>query len=72
MKFNSLPNYKIWVITTTLMLVSLLDRVENILGKRENASYQHFLFFPRCFQNLSVEGSLKLRTVLHRVHSVIV
>ena len=24
---------------------------ENILGKGENAGYQHFLLFPKCFQN---------------------
>ena len=23
-------------------------RVENIVGKGENAGYQHFLFFPQC------------------------
>ena len=23
---------------------------ENIVGKGENAGYQHFLLFPRCFQ----------------------
>ena len=27
-----------------------LDSVENIVGKGENAGYQHFLFFPQCFQ----------------------
>ena len=27
-----------------------LDRVENIVGKGENAGYQHFLIFPQCFQ----------------------
>ena len=27
-----------------------LRRVENIVGKGENAGYQHFLFFPQCFQ----------------------
>ena len=26
------------------------DRVENIVGKGENAGYQHFLLFPQCFQ----------------------
>ena len=26
-------------------------RVENIVGKAENAGYQHFLLFPQCFQN---------------------
>ena len=27
-----------------------LGWVENIVGKGENASYQHFLLFPQCFQ----------------------
>ena len=25
------------------------DRPENIVGKGENAGYQHFLLFPQCF-----------------------
>ena len=29
---------------------SVLGRVENIVGKGENAGYQHFLLFPQCFQ----------------------
>ena len=28
------------------MMSSLFDRVENTLGKGENAGYQHFLLFP--------------------------
>ena len=28
----------------------VVRRVENILGKGENAGYQHFLLFPQCFQ----------------------
>ena len=28
----------------------VLGREENIVGKRENAGYQHFLLFPQCFQ----------------------
>ena len=27
-----------------------LGRVENIVGKGENAGHQHFLLFPQCFQ----------------------
>ena len=27
-----------------------LGRVENLVGKGENAGYQHFLLFPQCFQ----------------------
>ena len=42
------------------MTISLLDRVENIVGKGENAGYQHFLFFPLGFPKLSSLGSLKV------------
>ena len=27
-------------------------RIENIVGKGENAGYQHFPLLPQCFQNL--------------------
>ena len=30
-----------------------LERVEKIVGKGENAGYQHFLLFPQCFQKAS-------------------
>ena len=30
------------------------NRVENIVGKGENAGYQHFLLFPQCFQKTYV------------------
>ena len=33
------------------MMISLYDRVENIVGKGENSGYQHFLLFPQCFQS---------------------
>ena len=59
---NSLPNEKIldWSklktcaedkfnMTENLKFVFL--RLENILGKAENAGYQYFLLFPQCFQN---------------------
>ena len=29
-----------------------LKRVENIVGKGENAGFQHFLLFQQCFQRL--------------------
>ena len=59
--FNSLPNDIIldWSklkafandkIKIAEMMISLSDRVENIVGKGENAGYQHFLLFPQCFQ----------------------
>ena len=35
----------------------MIDRVENIAGKEENAGYQHFLLFPQCFfQSLPLQG----------------
>ena len=36
-----------------------LGREENILGNGENSDYQHFLLFPKTFQNLS-QGCYKL------------
>ena len=38
-------------VTEELKFVS--GRVENIVGKGENAGYQHFLLFPECFQKAS-------------------
>ena len=45
----------------------VLGIVENIVGKGENAGYQHFLLFPQCFQNASFPGSLKVGIVWKRV-----
>ena len=35
------------------MIISVFDRVENIVGKGENAGHQHFLLFPQCFEKAS-------------------
>ena len=40
----------------------ILQRVENIVGKGENAGY-HFLLFPRCFQKPSFSRALRVRIV---------
>ena len=37
-------------LNVAVMMISLYDRVENMVGKGENAGYQHFLLFPPCFQ----------------------
>ena len=37
--------------------------VQNIVGKGENAGYQHFLLFPQCFQKAPLSGSIKVRIV---------
>ena len=47
----------------TQKLKFVLGRVENIVGKGENAGYQHFLLFPQCFQEATFSGLLKLGIV---------
>ena len=37
-------------INVTEKLKFVLVQVENIVGKGENAGYQHFLLFPQCFE----------------------
>ena len=41
------------------MIISVLDRVENIAGKGENAGYQLFLLFPQCFEKDSFPDTSK-------------
>ena len=48
-KFKALADDKI-IVTQKMNFV--LGRVENLVGKGENADYQHFLLFPQCFSNL--------------------
>ena len=38
---------------------NVLGMVENILGKGENAGYQHFLLFPKCFKKPHSSGQEK-------------
>ena len=58
-QLNTLPNNKILEemklkafaddkFNVVKMTISLFDRVKNIVGKEENAGYQHFLPFPQC------------------------
>ena len=69
----SLPNNKILdrsklkafaddKIKVRKMMIFVFARVENIVGKGENAGYQHFLLFPQCFQKVFYSG-LKVRIV---------
>ena len=37
-----------------------MGRVENIVGKGENAGYQHFLPFQQCFQKASLSRSFEV------------
>ena len=38
------------------LIIPVFDSVENIVGKGENAGYQHFLLFLQCFQKASSSG----------------
>ena len=75
MLFNRLPNNKILDMTklrafagdklnALKIMISHFDRIENTVGKGENAGYQHFLLFPHCFPKPSFLGSLKVGIVL--------
>ena len=74
---NSLPNHKVLdkskfkafadkkiILTQKSKFQS--ERVENIVGKGENAGYQHFLLFPQCFQKLSFQEMLKVGIVWYK------
>ena len=41
------------------MIISVFDRVENIVGKGENAGYHHFLLFPECLEKASLHDMSK-------------
>ena len=53
------------------MTISLFDRVENTVGKGENAGYQHFLLFLQCFPNPPSLGSSKVGIVWERLKIVL-
>ena len=44
-------------------MVFVYDRDANIVGKGENAGYQHFIFFTQCIQKPSFSGLLKVGIV---------
>ena len=71
---NSLPNNKIFdrsklkafaddKIDVIEKLKIVLGRIKNIVGKGENAGYQHFLLFPHSFQKAFFSGSLTVEIV---------
>ena len=75
---NSLPNDKNFnlfklkafvddILHLARMTKYVFERVENIVGKGQNAGNQHFLLFPLCFQRASFTGSLKVGIVWYRV-----
>ena len=74
----NLPNNKILILTklkefadnkfnAVKMMICVLDRIEKIVGRGENAGNQHFLHFQQCVQKLFLSVSLKLEIVWQRV-----
>ena len=72
--FKSLPNDKILdhsklkgFVEDKLKIIQMakfvLDKIENIVRKEENAGYQHFLLLQQCFQKAPFSGSLKVGIV---------
>ena len=59
-KFKAYADDKINVVQK---LKFVLEMVENIVGKEENAGYQPFLLFSQCFQKASFSGSLQVGIV---------
>ena len=47
-------------INVAQMMISVFDRIENIVGKGEITGYQQFFLLPQCFQKDSFLGSLKV------------
>ena len=51
-KFLGLPKLKAFVddkLNVTQNIKVVFHRIDNIVGKEENAGYRHFLLFPQCF-----------------------
>ena len=65
-KISDLSQFKVFADDKTRVtrklkfVVRRVGRIENIVGKRENAERQHFFFFPQFFQS----GHYDLRVVI--------
>ena len=53
------------------MMEFAFDMLENIVEKRENADYQHFLLFKKYLQKTYSAGSLKVRIVWYGVRKTL-
>ena len=47
-------------LNVTEKIKFVFHRIENIVGKEENAGHQHCLLFPQCFQTLSSSSASKV------------
>ena len=63
MDWSKLKRFADNKLNATEKLKFILGWVENIMGKGENAGFQHFVLFPQCFQKASFLGFLKVGIV---------
>ena len=52
LKFSKLKAFVDDILNGTQDFKFVFERVEKIVGKGENADYQHFLLFPAMFSNV--------------------
>ena len=65
-KFSDWSNFKAFAdykINVAEKLKFVLRQAENILGKGEDAGYQHFLLLPQCSQDPSSSGLHKVGVI---------
>ena len=65
-KVLGLPKLKAFAddkLNVTQNIKFVFHRIENIVGKEENAGYQHFLLFPQCFQKVFSSSASKVVNV---------
>ena len=58
-----LPKLKAYAddkLNVTQVMKVVFHRIANIVGKEENAGYQHFLLFPQCFQKALSSSASKV------------
>ena len=62
-KILGLPRLKAFAddnFNVTQDIQVVFHRIVNIMGKEENAGYQHFLLFPQCFQKAFSSSASKV------------
>ena len=50
-------------LNVTLNIKVVFHRIENIVGKEQNAGNQHYLLFPQCFQKAFSSSASKVVNV---------
>ena len=66
-KILGLPKLEVFAdnkLNVTQKVKAVFHRIENTVGKEENAGYQHFLLFPQCFQKAFSSRALKVVIVM--------